>query len=995
MDSSRQHRFSFLLVLSLLWSIGASSARARTTVEVTLTNLAQTYDKTQKSAGCQTKPANVATSITYKDVGSGTGRVEAGSYGVTCKVTALGKSGSATGTLVIKPASQTIAFAPIADQPIGTPPFALIASATSGLPVTFASNSPDVCTVAGELVSLVKAGTCSVTSSQDGDSNYLPAPTSLQTFNVTPASSELRYVEAYDSGFQGDWRVEEWDPIDVNPNAPAPGRTGTAIEVRHDGNGWGAAGLANMRDWNNVHYMYLNEFRTIEFDLYVEPDSTGIQNLYFILDDAGYCAEPPLVSFIPGWDPSRPQDIAGRWIPVRIGLDQIGATVPKFMRFLFFNASSSRPHYRLANVRLGWIEDLTPPQFTSVTATPNLTNDELTLAFTNDRATTVTKVEWGAGDYSQVINGTDEELTTSHSVVLAPVARGITYQYRITVAAPHSDPAVPPTSSVYSGTYTMPAVPTAPPVITAFTASPAEIAVGDASRLTWSVTGYDTLAIDQGVGSVAQIPGATGVSVAPTQTTTYTLTASNAHGTVTRTVLVTTHAVPTVVSFTAAPAKVGASGTSVLTWDVTNFESISIDHGVGVVTGIAGSTGVTVQPNATTTYVLTAANAYGTVRQTVTVTVETAPPANPIWVMGYYIGYHRGLQSPAEVDYGAMTHIIIGNVFPNADGTLDRGFAYGGIDWAKEAVQRAHAAGIKALLMVGGAGSIDGFRATSDPAKRASVVAALKALVLECGFDGIDLDWEPLDPDLDAATSLALVQALQAPDVLPRSAYIYTLPVGWNNQNYNPMIHPFYGQIAQHFDRVSPMSYSMMWLPGWESWHTGALVGNTPLTPSSIDNSVQALRASGIPASKIGIGIGFYGDALEPVPSASPSQYVTAPHQATDHAMWRFGDNIFSYSNIMQLFHNGQRYRWDDAARVPYLSIPNPTTVSIPGAGNVRPTYITYDDEQSIAEKGSYVRRNGLGGVMIWAISEGYLSWKTSGEKDPLMKAIVAAFRQP
>jgi len=30
---------------------------------------------------------------------------------------------------------------------------------------------------------------------------------------------------------------------------------------------------------------------------------------------------------------------------------------------------------------------------------------------------------------------------------------------------------------------------------------------------------------------------------------------------------------------------------------------------------------------------------------------------------------------------------------------------------------------------------------------------------------------------------------------------------------------------------------------------------------------------------------------------------------------------------------------------------------------------------------------------MIWAISEGYLSWKSSGEKDPLMKAIVAAFR--
>jgi hypothetical protein len=298
------------------------------------------------------------------------------------------------------------------------------------------------------MVSLVKAGTCSITASQGGNLNYVPALNVSTSFNVITATSGLRYITAYESGFQGDWRVEEWDPVYINPNATAPGRTGTAIEVQHDVNGWGGAGLANMLDWNNVHYMYLNEFKTIEFDLYVEPDSTGIENLHFILDDTGYCAEPPLVSFISGWDPSRPQDITGHWIPVRINLDQIGATVPKFMRFLFFNSSSLRPHYRLANVRLGWIEDLTPPQFTTVTATPNLTNDNLTLAFTNDRATSVTKVEWGVGDYSHVITGNAQELASSHSVVLAPVARGNTYQYRITVAAPHSDPTIPPTSSV-------------------------------------------------------------------------------------------------------------------------------------------------------------------------------------------------------------------------------------------------------------------------------------------------------------------------------------------------------------------------------------------------------------------------------------------------------------------------------------------------------------------------------------------------------------------
>src|SRR6185503_2835528 len=125
--------------------------------------------------GCETRPAGVATSITYKNAGSGTGRVDAGSYWATCTVTELGKSGTATGTLVIQQASQTIAFAAVGDQAAGTPPFPLVASASSGLPVSFTSSTPDVCSVAGIMVTLLRAGTCAITASQDGNLNYLPA----------------------------------------------------------------------------------------------------------------------------------------------------------------------------------------------------------------------------------------------------------------------------------------------------------------------------------------------------------------------------------------------------------------------------------------------------------------------------------------------------------------------------------------------------------------------------------------------------------------------------------------------------------------------------------------------------------------------------------------------------------------------------------------------------------------------------------------------------
>ena len=54
-------------------------------------------------------------------------------------------------------------------------------------------------------------------------------------------------------------------------------------------------------------------------------------------------------------------------------------------------------------------------------------------------------------------------------------------------------------------------------------------------------------------------------------------------------------------------------------------------------------------------------------------------------------------------------------------------------------------------------------------------------------------------------------------------------------------------------------------------------------------------------------------------------------------------------------------------------------------------TYISYDDEQSIAEKGAYVKAKGLGGVIQWEINEGYLSSAAAGQRNPLLKAIAAS----
>lgn len=86
---------------------------------------------------------------------------------------------------------------------------------------------------------------------------------------------------------------------------------------------------------------------------------------------------------------------------------------------------------------------------------------------------------------------------------------------------------------------------------------------------------------------------------------------------------------PTVTSFSASPVAITQGQTSTLSWIVSEASSLSINNGVGAVTG----TSVGVSPATTTTYTLTAGNSAGNATATATVTVNPAPSftltANP------------------------------------------------------------------------------------------------------------------------------------------------------------------------------------------------------------------------------------------------------------------------------------------------------------------------------------------------------------------------------
>ena len=96
--------------------------------------------------------------------------------------------GYSVGTLTIVPAAQTLTFNTIAPKTYGDV-FAPLASASSGLPVTFAVESgPAISSGSlGSTLTITDLGDVTIRATQSGNSNFLPATSVLRTFTVTKA----------------------------------------------------------------------------------------------------------------------------------------------------------------------------------------------------------------------------------------------------------------------------------------------------------------------------------------------------------------------------------------------------------------------------------------------------------------------------------------------------------------------------------------------------------------------------------------------------------------------------------------------------------------------------------------------------------------------------------------------------------------------------------------------------------------------------------------
>jgi len=361
------------------------------------------------------------------------------------------------------------------------------------------------------------------------------------------------------------------------------------------------------------------------------------------------------------------------------------------------------------------------------------------------------------------------------------------------------------------------------------------------------------------------------------------------------------------------------------------------------------------------------------------------------WVTGYYPGYRQTYLPPSAIDFAALTHIIHFSVIPNSDGSLDA--ASNGITPARSAdiVSRAHTAGVKVLLCVGGGASEAGFQSATAPGTLGTFIGNLTNFMQLYGYDGLDVDWEPL-PTTDFQQYTNFINQLRATLNTLTPVKLLTVAAGAYPSFGDPPTSEYtmFAALQSQLDQINVMTYDLSGpYSGWVTWFNAPIFdggytfpsthGLVPSTQGAINNFIS----NGVASAKLGIGVAFYGD-IWAGGSGTSTGGAALPRQS-----WTTAPTVTSiaYFDIMPTYFQSNLYHWDNAAQAAYLSIDN--------SGSANDKFISYDDERTCETKVSYARNRFLGGVMIWELGEGYRATLPIGQRDPLLQALKRAVATP
>lgn len=333
-------------------------------------------------------------------------------------------------------------------------------------------------------------------------------------------------------------------------------------------------------------------------------------------------------------------------------------------------------------------------------------------------------------------------------------------------------------------------------------------------------------------------------------------------------------------------------------------------------------------------------------------------------VVGYYPMWSKAALPVSAIRYGSLTHINHAFAWPNTDGSISSNET--AVD--TNLINTTHRAGRKILLSFGGAGTTQTTNFSivlADSGLRQTFVNNIASRLASYHYDGVDLDWEGPSSRSDRANEVLFVQQLKAAFEMFNPTWLITMAIGMSN--YSGQWHD-YSTLVLSVDWFNVMDYDVH--GSWSSiaGHNAPLYpGNDPTSDPdyfSVDQSIQYLTITrSIPEGKLAMGLPFYGKSF------GTTKLYTA----------FVGELDLAYRDIMNMVQSGDwSYAWDSGSQVPYY-----TSASLH-------TLVSLDDSASIALKCQCAISKGLGGVMIWELSQDVI-----GQKQPLMDVIGAQMMKP
>ncbi|MER5835978.1 glycoside hydrolase family 18 protein [Streptomyces sp. NPDC002130] len=218
-------------------------------------------------------------------------------------------------------------------------------------------------------------------------------------------------------------------------------------------------------------------------------------------------------------------------------------------------------------------------------------------------------------------------------------------------------------------------------------------------------------------------------------------------------------------------------------------------------------------------------------------------------------------------------------------------------------------------------------------------------------FDGIDIDWEypnTCGATCDTSGKAAFRNLMQALRATFGTRNLVTAAITADATPGGKIDAADYAGAARYVDWYNPMTYDFF--GAWDA--AGPTAPHSPLTSYSgipkADNhssaTIAKLKGLGIPASKLLLGIGFYGRGWTGVTQAAPGGTATGPAAGT------YEQGIEDYK---------------------VLKATCPATGTVAGTAYAKcgGNWWSYDTPATIGTKMNYKNQQGLGGTFFWELS--------------------------